>query len=203
MTYRSTGSGIVQQPSVVRLGSTGGIIEARLLFISRANNGTFPSVAYDADLGRFPIVFATDQTNDPVYGRALEYPADAINTRYGTGCGLGVIYAADPYAGKRNFRVQVQSAPATTPGFLFCALGPSSLPLASINMPGCFFNTDPTTFVLNLNGTTSSVGLLLFPIPLPDVPAVTGDLYFQIFYVSINANPAHLQATRGMHCQIR
>jgi hypothetical protein len=194
LTSRST-------PRIVRLGGSGGVTETATLFSSTTENGLLPSVTFNSNLQEFPVVFATTETNDPVYGRILEYPSTAFNTSYGTGCGTNRLTAGQPFAGNKNYAVQASLLPSPVSGILVFSLGMDNLPLDGIGMTSCFLNVNMAQQVLVAGGAGN--GAISWPLPLPDVPVVTGDFYFQVFYLAVGANPANLLATRGLLSQVR
>jgi hypothetical protein len=69
-------------------------------------------------------------------------------------------------------------------------------------MPGCMFQVAPA-FFLTFASATDGSGNAALGLPLPDRPALFGDLYFQWLYVNFGANPANLQATRGLVAHVR
>jgi hypothetical protein len=188
-------------PRIVRLGGSGGVTEAQVLFSSSTQSGYYPGVTFNANNGQFSVVFATDETNDPLYGRVFEYPTTAALSLYGTGCGVNRITASPPFAGNENFSVTASLLPSPSTGILVMSLAPANISLTPVGMPGCFLAVDLATQLLVAAGTGSSA--ITWTLPLPDAPVVTGDLYFQALYVAPGANAANLLATRGLLAQVR
>ncbi|MEZ5967410.1 MAG: hypothetical protein R3F56_26470 [Planctomycetota bacterium] len=186
-----------------RLGSSGGRIEN--LTVASASGVRFgnPSTTFVRGLpGEFPIVYGSNETTLPLYGARYQYPA-AASTAYGGSCGSATLSGSVPLSGNGNFQVVASSLPASVPATLTFAAAPSSIPLDFLGMTGCTMNYDPSAFLANLAASSSSGGTIVFGLPLPDAPPIYGDLYLQLTYVHAGANVANLEATRGLHLQIR
>lgn len=186
-----------------RLGSTGGLVERMTLAAATGTSFTAPSNTFvRGGPGTHPIVYGSNETNLPLYGSRFEYPA-ATSTAYGTGCGTGSLQSGPPVSGLGSFAVTGSGFPANAPAALTFAAAPASIPLNGIGMTACFANYDPAAFLVNLPVSTTSGGLVSLSLPLPDAPAIFGDLFLQVTYANAGVNPAGLQATRGLQLAIR
>lgn len=188
---------------VIRVGYSGGATEAATLY-SSPNGSYSPNISFNDDGNEFLCVYASNDSPPsglPVYGQRLQYPADALDVLYGTGCGPAGIGSTTPKAGDEFFRVATAGLAAGTPlAFLF-SLGAGAIPLDFIGATGCVanINVNPGTFLFTLN-STSPTGISF---PLPDDPVFIGDLHIQAAYPSLGLNAANLGATRGLRVQVR
>jgi hypothetical protein len=201
----TTSPGTVPAAHLDRVGYTGGVVEATTL-VSNTLGGFSPAVTNQLtttqETNRFLVVYAAPAgLGRNIEGRSLNYAASAA-TRYGTGCGTGSIASTAPRAGSERFAVALTSAPAFATSVLLLSDGMGTIPLDGSGMTGCVFNLSPGFFMAFVSATDGS-GYTDLVSPLPDRPAFFGDLYFQWIYVSFGANPAGLQATRGLRAQVR
>lgn len=186
-----------------RLGSTGGLVE-RLTLASTSGvfYGSLSSTFVRGVPGNHPIAYGSDEASFPLYGSRYEYPA-AASTAYGTACGTGTLQSGPPVSGLGSFSLTSAGLPANAPGALTFATAAGNIPLNTIGMTGCFANYDPAAFLVSLSVAANAGGQLALALPLPDAPAVFGDLFLQLTYLNPGANPAGLQATRGLQMSIR
>ena len=201
-TTMNAGTSSTTNARIARLSRNGFVVESATLFSVAGFHAVAPSVTYAFPEQTFPAVYGTDETNRPLRGRDLLYPAGAVVTHYGTACGAAVIDSDRPLAGNQNFRVYLAGAAPNSLNVLFAGFGQASLPLDFLGMIGCVGWIDLNALVL-LSGVANASGGNTIAVPLPDNPALTGDLYFQFVHTDPAANPAGLLATGGLHAQVQ
>ncbi len=186
---------------VARVGYTGATVETAVMG-SKVPGATLPAVTFNDDWSQFDLVYGTSANKNSVYACRFAYPAGAVNKFYGKGCG-GRIYATAPFTGSRKFTVMFYpSAPRKTVAILLVGVRGTSIPLDGIGMKGCSLYVDPAgmTAVSTLTGLPGRANVSF---PLPDYPPVSGDVYFQWFFVEHGANSAGLLATNAIVSHIR
>ncbi|MCB9891220.1 MAG: hypothetical protein H6833_06215 [Planctomycetes bacterium] len=194
--------------SVARMGGSGAVTEAANLLTNSSLETRGPAVAYDARYGRFAIAYTTTEAlrNGTQYRvRALHmlYPPTATRASYGLSCGPGRITAGFPFAGNYEFAVELSNVTPGVPWLMLLALQTGSIPLDPIGMIGCTMLVDPSSVLVSATGTTDRRGNASTPLPLPDDPVFTGDLYFQYLYLAQGINPANLATTSGLLVRVR
>jgi hypothetical protein len=114
----------------------------------------------------------------------LQYPADAVNVRYGAGCNdVGLtISAAAPLAGSEFFQINLRGGsplfpalPNGTPCVLLLSLGPDATPIRSCTQ---LVSLAPGAHIGNF-GATMLFGHATVRYPLTDDPLFQRDLYGQ------------------------
>jgi len=186
---------------VVRVGYSGAVTEAVMLQAG-ASATWAPDVAFNSTTREFLCVHGSDEgTAQTVIGRRLQYPPEASNVGYGTACGPGTITASSPYAGSEFFRIRLGGVSGSTPAALLLSLGSAAVPLNFLGAPGCVLDvsTAPGAYLLTI-ASTATAGA---PLPLPDAPLFTGDLFVQWAYAAPGLNAAGLGATQGLRIQVR
>jgi len=205
-TRRTTLVGGNSSVIVERCGYSGGTVEAATVYAGSASGSGFaPSVTFDDDNNEFKIVVATNDANNTLYARSLQYDPNALNVIYGTGCGGTIGGNRNPKAGDEFWAATLSAARPSTAAALLVSGASASLSLNSIGMIGCFANIDlGANFVTAINVVTTAGGASSVGLPLIDYPSpAIGNVFFQWVYFNPGANPANLSATRGMRVQVR
>lgn len=188
----------------VRLGGTGVPIEQNTLFALAGHRATGVSATFNRSEERYPIVYGTDESaSNWLVGQLYEYPADAAEFLYGVECGTAMIGGSRPYIGNTNYHFGLVMGPPNTVAIGAVSLAATAVPLDGLGLTGCVLNVDPALLVATVVGITSPQGWVILPFPMSDDPGFVGDLHLQILYASPGANPANLQATRGLRAQFR
>lgn len=190
---------------LARVGFSGGITESVVLQQSATIDAFGPSVAFHDATRSFPVVWASTQQGPSgltyARGSRLEYP-NATVTPFGTGC-AGTLTAANndpnfdlPYAGSEFFRLELTGGVPSASTFLMAGFGNAlNLQLSS----GCVFRVGPGAIVAAV-GTSNANGDYGVPMPLPDVPLVIGNLYWQVLQVTPRLS---LTVSNGLATDIR
>jgi hypothetical protein len=133
------------------------------------------------------------------------YPSGAVAVSHGTGCGTGRVDSPQrPYAGHALYEVDLVNVNPASPALCLISLAPAAIPLDAAGLPGCMLNVDMgPLFVTAIPGLTLVGGWFPVPLPLPDAPVATGDLFLQFFYYSPFANPVGFEGTQGLRVQVR
>ena len=186
----------------VRLGSTAGVTERADLDGGQFNR--FDSaVCYNPRRREFALVYCVAESSWGVYSQFLQYPATAVNSVFGTACGPGIIASSTPpLAGSLFYDVALSNAPVNQPAALWLGTGPGNVDLGPVGAAGCTLYLASITVALPFY--TGSAGGYTFRTSLPDLPLITGDLYWQFAYGwPASPNPLQLGATRGLQTAIR
>lgn len=179
LAYRTTANDV----SVVRLGSTGGVVERAVVFADPLVAGFSPTVCYNDDDYEFALVYATNEApGDPLYGVRFSYYPDTLARRTGNlGCAGNVVATNRgtrqlPFAGSEFFGVQLQGGRPLLPTVIYASIAERSFPLGN----GCTISLDPTVLVELGVGVSDLAGDYAVALPLPD-DGTTGDVFFQAF----------------------
>jgi hypothetical protein len=186
-----------------RVGYTGGTVEEVTVSSSTAYGSFQPSCAFNDDAQLFEIIFWTRAPNAPIQARSFTYPA-ATNTLYGTACGPATIGAPFlPRAGLQSYSITLGGAPPNQLAALWLGGTNNALSLAAIGAPGCFLHVGNP--IVTLPGrSTGTQGTASMTFSLPDLPLVTGDVFWQWVYLwPTSPNPLKLATTRGLRSTIR
>jgi hypothetical protein len=189
-----------------RIGHTGGVTESATVHAYSSGVGA-GSVAYlaqsGADEGRFLLAWSDNNFLFPLYGRFLGYP-DAKSITTGTSCG-GALFTpvgcGRPYAGNGNLYAVMHGVIPGTTGFFLAGPLPGNQPIPGA--PGCMIFLDPVSMFVAFSAIADNKGVARMPLPLPDDPVFTGDLYFQGVCLDPQANPLGLETTNRLLLEIR
>jgi hypothetical protein len=185
-----------------RVGFHGGITELIPVGSSPGETVIDHEVVFDRGAGEFQIALAVGAPGQGlVRGARLLYPATAVSTVVGTGCG-GAISSTAPYAGSEFFTVALDGALPGVASILLLSSPVSPIDLAPAGMPGCFLHTALPGFGL-WPVLTSPQGRAAVTIPLDDTPLITGDVQFQWLHLAPGTNATGLLATPGLRSAIR
>lgn len=201
--------------AIRRLGYTAAVVEAQT-YPALPTTGGFaanfdgPGICFDAANRRFPfahthseVFLPSGNTAASIYAQHLTYPGDALNVLYGTSCGGTIAAPEPPYAGQEFYHLDLNGALPSTPAVLELALTPAAIPLGFFGMPNCFQNVDPATLLVVFGGSTDGSGHMRVTLPVPDDPAIHGDLYFMYAHFAPGANVRGLLSTQGLRGQFR
>lgn len=199
LTSTGTGANTVTVGQVRRFGGSGGIVES-VAMEGALGQGTAIAASYDWDNDRYPVVYATAQSNPQrhaIRGFDLEYPAGATTSRYGTSCSAGLIQAGSPYAGNENFAVFVSGLNVAQPvGVVLLGGAAANIALAPYGGGYCNLLIDPS-LLLHLP-VSGQGGVLAVTLPLPDAPPFRGAFRAQVAYLDPAANALGLRTTLGL-----
>lgn len=182
---------------VARIGFQAKLVETQTVFSSGSADSPAAAVTFSPENGgSFPVVYATSETGDPLYGRALTYPATAVNTVYGTGCGIGSISASRPYRGDQFFTVSLTGAAPNQSALLGFSASSNALSLAAVPMPGCFLNVGaPSIWV---GAATDPLGDASVTFPIFEGIPGGSTVYFQWLNFGSQVTPNGLETTQGL-----
>jgi hypothetical protein len=207
LTYleRSTTSGATRtRARVARLGGTGGVTETATLFDVVGQDAAGPSAIYHRGGQRFHVASGAAQSGAAVRVHGFDYPADALLSFAGAGCGSAWVGAPRPYAGTRNFHLTLNGATPSSPALYWFSLDSAQIPLASIGLAGCTLWVDPSSvFFLSVPVVTNASGSFRLDLPLPDAPPFFGDVYYQVIYRAPGANALDLALTAAGQIAVR
>ena len=179
---------------VVRLGSSGGVVERDSL------SGTVrASCDYDADNHDFQLLTPPVGAPNPLEIRRFVRSRGANLIPFGP-AGTGTITASNrgptdlPFAGSEFFALELTGGVAGAPTVLFAAFGRLQRP---IPIGQGQLVLAPGLMVVAAQGTADRNGAMRVPMPLPDVPLVQGSLYWQFW--QLGAAPT---ATGGLQTVI-
>jgi hypothetical protein len=151
---------------------------------------------------RFLTAYATPGLAPGVSARSFDYDPAAVASLYGTRCGSATLASWTPYAGTEGWPLGISAAPAFATAIALVSPGQADIPLDASGMTGCRFLVSPGFFIPIVTASDGA-GEGYVELSLPDRPAFFGDLYCQWIYLSIGANPAGLQSTRGLRASVR
>lgn len=207
LTYleRSTASGATRTKArVARLGGTGGVTETATLFDVVGQDAAGPSAIHHRAGQRFHVASGAAQSGGAVRVHGFDYPADALISFAGAGCGSAWVGAPRPYAGTRNFHLTLNAATPSSPALYWFSLGSAQIPLASLGLTGCTLWVDPSSvFFLSVPVVTNAAGSYQLDLPLPDAPPYFGDVYYQVIYRAPGANALDLALTAAGQIAVR
>ena len=119
------------------------------------------------------------------YGKACPGSNRQMPTLHGIG---------RPFPGNKAFAISLTNAPGKTSSTFMLGLDKSDIDLSPLGMPGCKLLTHP---VLTLPCSTQ-FGRTLFPLPIPALPALSGNaVFFQWAIRDTAANRAGFTASNG------
>ncbi len=207
ITYleRSTTSGATRTKArVARLGGTGGVTETATIFDVVGQDAASPSAIYHRAGQRFHVASGAALGGAPVVIQRFDYPADALVSFAGAGCGSARVGSPRPFAGSRNFHLTLNGATPSSPAIYWFSLGSVQIPLASLGLAGCTLWVDPSSaFFLSVPVVTNASGSFQLDLPLPDAPPFLGDVYFQVIYGAPGANALNLSLTAAGAIAVR
>ncbi len=191
LAYRDTTDDV----GVVRVGYSGGVVERDNLA-----DAYDPSVEYNPTSHEYQLVAAAAGGTNTLLGQRWLYMTTALANGYGTGC-IGRIIAnnrgpvAAPFAGSEFFSVELRRGATNQPTALYVA-GAAGRPLPI--SAGCTLHLPLAGMVLAAAGSADPSGNFAVPVPLPDVPLVTGDAYWQFFQLV----SGQIRSTSGLHTAV-
>ncbi len=133
------------------------------------------------------------------YGTRLQYDPAAATALGGIGCAGTIGYSnagqqIPPYAGSELVSLQLTGGIPNAPTALALGVAAMSVPLSG----GCFLNVGPQVFVF-ANAVASGAGGLTVPVPF--MPPVVGDLYWQ--FLQVDSVNSRLVSTQSLKTSIR
>lgn len=191
--------------TLVRMGYTGGVVEAASLHPSTSEGVANTSVAYDgwsngtAGTAGFVVSFSTTTPSQPAYFRRFEY-AHGTGAFYGTSCRANT-YADGhpPYAGSEFYYTGVHGLVPNSQAVALVGLAPLDIPLDSIGMTGCRLLVDS---VVNFPAVADATGFARFYLPLRDAPVFQGDIFVQWVWFDPTANPLGVVTAGGLRIDV-
>jgi hypothetical protein len=158
-----------------------------------------PSSGFNGAWGVYPrpdddVVYVSDmQTGLYVLRSASAVVRYGAATAGGSGARPKIFGFGAAYLGNGAFKLQCEDAAPTSPGVMVLS-GAS----ANLNLSGLQLNVDAFTGPVLIPVATDGSGAADVPLPVPNVPALSGGRLYAQFLVFDAGGPLNLSASRGL-----
>ncbi len=192
----------------LRTGHHGCPVDAVLVSDVRPASSYGGSCVFDARSDDFKLTWATLELSPyptPVYGDQYDWDPTMGNSSYGGSCSTARLLGWAPKAGNEYYGMAMEDRLAANRACVLFITGGSipPLPLGFLGMAPCSLNVD-LRILIQAFPRLDTTGYAEVMFPLPDCPALFGNLYFQWAYSDLGAPWAtKLRATAGIESRIR